>query len=55
MKHKITFIPGDGVGPELSDAAKRCIEATGVDIEWEVFDAGIDVMEKYGTPLPGHP
>ena len=54
MKHKITFIPGDGVGPELSDAAKRCIEATGVDIEWEVFDAGIDVMEKYGTPLPGH-
>ena len=54
MKHKITFIPGDGVGPELSDAAKRCIEATGVDIEWEVFDAGIDVMEKYGTPLPEH-
>ncbi|MDD4879102.1 MAG: isocitrate/isopropylmalate dehydrogenase family protein [Candidatus Omnitrophica bacterium] len=52
MKHKITFIPGDGVGPELSDAAKRCIEATGVDIEWEVFDAGIGVMEKYGTPLP---
>ncbi len=54
MKHKITFIPGDGVGPELSDAAKRCIEATGVDIEWEVFDAGVDVMEKYGTPLPAH-
>lgn len=54
MKHRITFIPGDNVGPELSDAAKRCIEATGVDIEWEVFDAGIDVMEKYGTPLPEH-
>ena len=54
MRHKITFIPGDGVGPELSDAAKRCIEATGVDIEWEVFDAGVDVMEKYGTPLPEH-
>ncbi|MFA5338738.1 MAG: isocitrate/isopropylmalate dehydrogenase family protein [Candidatus Omnitrophota bacterium] len=54
MGHKITFIPGDGVGPELSDAAKRCIEATGVDIEWEIFDAGIDVMEKYGTPLPEH-
>ena len=54
MKHKITFIPGDGVGPELSDAAKRCIEATGVDIEWEVFDAGLDVVEKYGTPLPEH-
>jgi len=54
LKHKITFIPGDGVGPELSEAAKRCIEATGVDIEWEVFDAGIDVIEKYGTPLPEH-
>lgn len=53
MKRKITFIPGDGVGPELSDAARRCIEATGADIEWETFDAGVDVMEKYGTPLPG--
>lgn len=52
MKHRITFIPGDGVGPELSEAAKRCIEATGVDIEWDVFDAGIDVIEKFGTPLP---
>lgn len=54
MKHKITFIPGDGVGPELSEAAKRCIEATGVEIEWEVFDAGVDVMDKYATPLPEH-
>ncbi len=58
MKHKITFIPGDGVGPELSDAARRCIEAAvtavGSAIEWEIFDAGIDVMEKYGTPLPQH-
>ncbi|MFA5165491.1 MAG: isocitrate/isopropylmalate dehydrogenase family protein [Candidatus Omnitrophota bacterium] len=58
MKHKVTFIPGDGVGPELSEAAKRCIDAacakTGASIEWEVFDAGIDVVEKYGTPLPEH-
>lgn len=54
MKYKVTLIPGDGVGPELSEAAKRCIEATGVDIEWEVFDAGVDVVEKYGTPLPEH-
>ena len=54
MRHKITFIPGDGVGPELSEAARRCIEATGVAIEWEVFDAGVDVMDKYGTPLPEH-
>lgn len=54
MKHVITLIPGDGVGPEVSDAARRCIEATGVDIEWEVFDAGEAVIEKYGTPLPEH-
>lgn len=54
MRHKITLIPGDGVGPELSEAARRCIEATGVSIEWEVFDAGVDVMDKYATPLPEH-
>jgi len=58
MKHKVTFIPGDGVGPELSEAAKRCIDAAaascGAGIEWEAFDAGIDVVEKYGTPLPEH-
>jgi len=50
--HKITFIPGDGMGPEVANAAKRCIEATGVKIEWEEAEAGQDVMEKYGTPLP---
>ncbi|MFA5335769.1 MAG: isocitrate/isopropylmalate dehydrogenase family protein [Candidatus Omnitrophota bacterium] len=58
MKHKVTFIPGDGVGPELSEAAKRCIDAavaaSGASIEWEAFDAGIDVVEKYGTALPEH-
>ena len=54
MSHNITLIPGDGVGPELTAAAKRVIEATGVDINWEIHDAGIDVMEKYGTPLPEH-
>jgi len=54
LAHKITLIPGDGVGPEQTAAAKRVIEATGVDIEWEVHDAGIDVMDKYGTPLPAH-
>lgn len=52
MKHRVTLIPGDGVGPELAAAARVAIEATGVDIEWEVHDAGVDVMEKYGTPLP---
>jgi isocitrate dehydrogenase (NAD+) len=52
MSHRITLIPGDGVGPEQTEAARRVIEATGVDIEWEVHDAGVDVMDKYGTPLP---
>lgn len=54
MKHVITLIPGDGVGPELSAAARRCIDATGVEIEWEIFDAGLDVVAQYGTPLPEH-
>ncbi|MFH1856837.1 MAG: isocitrate/isopropylmalate dehydrogenase family protein [Candidatus Omnitrophota bacterium] len=49
---KITFIPGDGIGPEVSLAAKRCIDATGVKIEWETAEAGSDVIDKYGTPLP---
>ncbi len=54
LAYTITLIPGDGVGPEQTAAAKRVIDATGVDIEWEVHDAGIDVMDKYGTPLPEH-
>ncbi len=53
-RHTITLIPGDGVGPEVSAAARRVIDATGVDIEWEVHDAGLDVMEKYGEPMPAH-
>ena len=52
MKHKITLIPGDGIGPELSEAMKICVEATGVQIDWEEVHAGTDVMEKTGTPLP---
>ena len=52
MAYTITLIPGDGVGPEQTAAAKRVIEATGVDINWDIHDAGIDVMDKYGTPLP---
>ena len=49
---KVTLITGDGIGPEIADAAKRCIDATGADINWEMAEAGVDVMEKYGTPLP---
>jgi isocitrate dehydrogenase (NAD+) len=50
--HKVTLIPGDGTGPELVEAARRVIDATGVEIEWEVRHAGVDVMESAGTPLP---
>jgi isocitrate dehydrogenase (NAD+) len=54
MTHKITMIPGDGVGPELSEATMRVLDATGVGIEWDVLQAGENVMEEYGTPLPEH-
>jgi len=50
--HRVTFIPGDGTGPEVTEAMRRCVEATGVEIEWEEAEAGADVIEKYGTPLP---
>ncbi|MFS8639622.1 MAG: isocitrate dehydrogenase (NAD(+)) [Symbiobacteriaceae bacterium] len=53
-KHRVTLIPGDGTGPELVEAMLTVLDATGVDIEWERVDAGADVMEKYGTPLPDH-
>lgn len=52
MSRVITLIPGDGTGPELTEAARRVIEATGADITWEVRHAGVDVMEETGTPLP---
>lgn len=52
MAHDVTLITGDGVGPELADAARRTIDATGVAIQWDVQEAGIDVMERTGTPLP---
>lgn len=52
MAHAVTLIRGDGTGPELIESARRAIEATGVQFEWDVVDAGVDVMEKYGTPLP---
>jgi isocitrate dehydrogenase (NAD+) len=52
MTYNITLIPGDGTGPEIVEASRRCIEATGVKIKWETVDAGVDIMEKAGTPLP---
>lgn len=48
----ITLIPGDGIGPEISDAVTKIIDAAGVKINWEIQSAGADVAEKEGTPLP---
>jgi isocitrate dehydrogenase (NAD+) len=50
--HRVTFIPGDGTGPEIAEATKRVLDATGVDFEWDVQEAGVDIMETAGTPLP---
>ncbi|MGH3102977.1 MAG: isocitrate/isopropylmalate dehydrogenase family protein [Gaiellaceae bacterium] len=53
MAHTVTLIPGDGTGPELTEATRRVLEATGVDIDWDVRYAGVDVMdENHGNPLP---
>ena len=52
MAYNITLIPGDGVGPEISESTRRVLEATGVKFNWELAYAGADVIEEYGTPLP---
>jgi isocitrate dehydrogenase (NAD+) len=52
MAHRVTLIPGDGIGPEVVEATRRVLEATSVEFDWDVQDAGADVMDKYGTPLP---
>ncbi|MEJ7695495.1 MAG: isocitrate/isopropylmalate dehydrogenase family protein [Candidatus Limnocylindrales bacterium] len=54
MAHRVTLIPGDGIGPELAEATRRVLDASGVDFDWEVVDAGEAVMAEYGTPLPEH-
>ena len=48
----VTLINGDGIGPELAEATRRCIDATGAEINWDIVEAGVDVMEQTGTPLP---
>jgi len=50
--HRITLIPGDGIGPEVTEAARLVVEATGVEVTWDVQHAGTAVMEREGTPLP---
>ena len=52
MAYNVTLIPGDGIGPEISEATRRCLEATGVEFVWDVQSAGIDILESEGTPLP---
>ena len=52
MPYRVTLIPGDGIGPEVSTAARRVLEATGVAFEWDVQGAGAGAMEEHGTPLP---
>jgi isocitrate dehydrogenase (NAD+) len=54
MAHRVTLIPGDGIGPELAEATRRVLDASGIDFEWDVVDAGEAVMAEYGTPLPDH-
>ena len=50
----VTLIPGDGIGPEVSGATRKVVDALGAGIEWEVHDAGIPAIETHGTPLPAH-
>jgi len=55
VTHRVTLIPGDGTGPELTEATRRVLESTGVEFEWDVQEAGADVMDRYGgNPLPEH-
>ncbi len=52
MSYNVVMIPGDGIGPEIMDAARRVIDATGVDINWIKMDAGAAQIEKHGSPIP---
>ena len=52
MKHKVTLIPGDGIGPEVTGAAVRMLDAAGVQIEWETINAGSEAFEKYREYIP---
>ena len=52
MAYRVTLIPGDGTGPELTEATRRVLEATGVEFDWDIRHAGVEVMEEAGTPLP---
>ncbi len=50
--HRITLLPGDGIGPEITSAVVRIVEAAGVEVEWESFAAGAEALSRFGDPLP---
>jgi isocitrate dehydrogenase (NAD+) len=52
MQHRVTFIPGDGIGPEVAEATRRVLEATGVKFQWDTVVIGSQAQDKFGTPLP---
>ncbi|NCJ07964.1 isocitrate/isopropylmalate dehydrogenase family protein [Synechococcales cyanobacterium C] len=52
MGYPVTLIRGDGIGPEVAEAARIAVDATGVSLDWNIVDAGAVAIEKYGTPLP---
>jgi len=52
MTYNIALLPGDGVGPEVTEATRRVLEATGVKFKWEMVDVGEPAIKKFGTPLP---
>jgi isocitrate dehydrogenase (NAD+) len=52
MAHRVTLIPGDGIGPELAEATRRVLDATGVGFDWELQEAGEAMIAEHGTPLP---
>jgi len=54
MPHKLTLIPGDGIGPEITEATKKVLEATGIKFNWDIVIVGQGAQDKFGTPLPDH-
>jgi len=52
MQHRVTFIPGDGIGPEVAEATQRVLEATGVRFQWDTVIIGSQAQDEFGTPLP---
>ena len=52
VTYQVTLIPGDGIGPEVTEATRRILEATGLSFDWDYQDAGMDALEKHGDVLP---